>query len=119
MTTTNDAVFEAALDKLATATSMMACSSEPADHAAIAAVTLATATLAPGDFTNGDRTGGGMEVTIDPKTVAIASGGTFNYVAYTDGTTLLHTKDGTPQALVFGGDVTFPSTTIGFTDPSV
>ena len=48
-------VYDAALDELATATAVHACTAEPANHAGIAAVSVGNYTLTAGDG-NGDWT---------------------------------------------------------------
>ena len=69
---------------------MAACSAEPANYAGIAAVALASATVASGDFTvaNGDTSG--RKVTVAAKSgVTISSSGTANHVVLHDNAAIL------------------------------
>lgn len=97
--------YDAAFDDLATKGIRVAvCSSEPANYAGIAAVKLAEATLASGDYTKGAATPDGRKVTIAAKNGVTATGtGTPAYLAIHDNTSeLLRT---TPATLDSGGDI--------------
>ena len=124
-TTTDDSVFIAALDVIATCTEMYACATEPTSRAdAVSKSLTVVEVMTPGDG-NGDFTissviggAGGMEVEVAAKTGVVIDGdGDFDHVAYCTATTLLHVKTGTPQTLTSGGTVNFPITTIVFEDP--
>jgi hypothetical protein len=118
-----DAVMDAALAKIATATRQTVCSGQPANFAGIAAVALADVTLTAGDgngdFTiaNGDTSG--RKVTIAQQaSVPIDASGTATHIAYDDGTTLLFVTTCTSQALTSGGTVTVPAHDDEIADPS-
>jgi hypothetical protein len=77
--------------------------------------------VASGDVSIADRTGGGREITVAAKSgtaaATIAAGSDLHYSLY-DGTTLLYVSDETSdQALTSGNPVNFPSFKFGFSDP--
>lgn len=92
---------------------MAACSAEPANFAGIAAVKLAEATVASGDFTlaNGDVSG--RKVTIAAKSgVNITTSGTANHIVLHNNAAILgYVTTCTPLALTAGAGntVNFPS----------
>lgn len=103
----HDDVYDAALDKLATATAVHACTAEPANHAGIAAVTVGNYTLTAGDgngdwtIANGDTSG--RKITLGAQSGNNATGtGAANFLAFTDGTTLLCVIDGSGDTLNSG-----------------
>ena len=120
----DDSVFDAALAEAATATTVHVTSAEPANHAGIAAVTLAnvvvTAGLGAGDYSaaaNGDVSG--RKTTLaEQAAVTVDNTGTATHVVGTDGTVLLWATTCTSQALTSGNTVTIPATDIEFTDPA-
>jgi len=122
----NDAVMDAALTKVATATNMIVCSgaSAPADRAGALAAALATVAVTPGDgngdFTIANGNVSGRKVTMaeqDNITVDVSDDAT--HVALIDGSILLYvTTCTTPQALVAGNTVKIPTWKIEITDPS-
>ena len=103
-------------------TRMAACSSEPANFAAIAAATLAEVTLAPGDFTiaNGDTSG--RKVTISQKSgVNVTATGTANHVVLHNGTAILGyvtTCTALPLTAGPGNTVNFPAWKIEIAAPT-
>lgn len=107
-----DAVLDQALIKIATCIHQVVCSSQPANYAGIAAVTLASKTVTAGDG-NGDWTiaaGSQRKITTTQHTgVSITASGTATHIAYDDGTTLLAVTTCTSQALTSGGTVTIPA----------
>lgn len=117
----SDAVLDAALAKIATATHQVVCSSQPANYAGIAAVTLASKTVTAGDG-NGDWTiAAGTQrkvTTTSHSSVSITASGTATHIAYDDGTTLLAVTTCTSQALTSGGTVTIPAHKFEFSSPS-
>lgn len=118
---TDDSVLDAALAKVATATRMVACSTQPANFAGIAAVALAdvvmTAGAGNGDYAlaNGDVSGRKLRV-LAQNTITVDASGTFAHVALDDGTTLLHVTTGTSQVLTAGNTVNFPEFDVEFLD---
>lgn len=89
----HDDVLDAALDKVATCTHLIFCSSQPANYAGIAAVALVAATLTAGDgngdYTVADNTSG-RKVTVGAQTgMTPSANGTVTYAVLDDGTTLL------------------------------
>lgn len=119
-----DVVLDAALAKIATATSQIACSAQPANYAGIAAVTLATATMTAGDgndYAIADGDGGGRKVTMAQKTgVTITGAGTqqANHVSLDDGVALLYVTTCTAQDLVNGNTMTFNTWKVEIADPA-
>ena len=117
-----DAVFDAALSYIQTNTDKLhVCSSEPANFAGVAGVSLGNKAT-PTVGSPGDRTGGGRKVTFSAITDGtITASGTAAYVAVVDegGSLLLFTKalDST-QAVTNGNPFTLNSFDVGFPDPS-
>ena len=116
-------VYDAALDKIATCTHCVVCSTQPANYAGIAAVTLATVTLTAGDgngdWTVADGDASGRKVTMAQQaSISITQSGTATYVVWDDGTTLLAATTCTSQVLTSGGTVTVPAVDMEFADPT-
>lgn len=92
-------VFDASLAKIATANAVHACTAEPANHAGIAAVSVGNYVLTPGAG-NGDWVIADGDVSGRKLTLGAQSGnngtasGAANFLAFTDGTTLLGVVDG-------------------------
>lgn len=119
----NDAVMDAALAKIATGTTMLVCSSQPADRAAALAAALAstsmTVGLGNGDYTAADGNTSGRKVTMTQKSgVSVSSSGTATHVAIIDGSILLYVTTCTSQALTSGNTVTIPAWKVEISDPS-
>lgn len=119
----DDSVLDALLEKIATATRMVVCSTQPANFAGIAAVALADVTLTAGvgngDYTKGNGDTNGRKLTVAQQaTVPIDSSGTAAHIALDDGTTLLFVTTCTSQALTSGGTVTVPAFDVEAADPS-
>ena len=120
----HDNVFDAALDEIATATAVHACTAEPANHAGIAAVTVGNYTITAGagngDWTiaNGDTSG--RKITLGAQSGNNATGtGAADYLAFTDGTTLLCVIDGDGDTLNSGSPWTIAATdVVEFRDPT-
>lgn len=105
----NDAVMDAALDVIATATRMDVCSAQPANFAGIAAVALADVTLDSGDFTKANGDTSGRKVTVGAQNgVLIDTSGTATHVALSrvSDSTLLLVTTCTSQALTANGSNT-------------
>ena len=112
-------VLDAALDKIATSTSQVLCSAEPANHAGIAAVTLGTYAMVGGDYTKADGTTSGRKTTVAAKTGNNASAtGTGNHVALTDGTTLLYVTTCPAKAVTNGEPFDISAWEIEIADPT-
>lgn len=119
----NDSVMDAALTKIATATNMVVCTSQPATRAAALAAALANVAVTPGDgggdFTISDGITNGRKVTMAQQdNVSVASSGTATHVVLIDGTNLLLVTVCASQALVAGNTVTIPAWKDEFSDPS-
>ena len=120
----SDSVFDAALADVATQTTIHVTSAEPANHAGIAAVSLAdiavSSGLGGGDW--GAAANGvvsGRRTTLAAQnTVTIDASGTATHVAGTTGTTMKSVTTCTSQALVAAGTVDIPAHDYGFTDPT-
>lgn len=118
----HDDVLDGALDVIATATAMVACSDQPTTYAeATSTYALADVTIDSGDFTiaNGDTNG--RKVTIGAQsTVEVDASGTATHIALviTGSSTLLYVTTCTSQALTDGNTVNFPAWDIEIADPS-
>ena len=104
----SNAVFDAALTRITTATRMVALNGQPATYAAADAGRLSEAAVAPADFAivNGDISG--RKVTVAAKSgLAVIAAGTVDHVALLDPatTTLLYVTTCPAQAIVAGGTV--------------
>lgn len=113
--------LDAALSAIAAADTMIACSSQPADYAAVAEVNLAEVSMAPADFTLAAGDVSGRKLTVAAKTdVAVGTEGTINHVALVDtaNTKLLYVTTSASQAITLGGFVDFPEWDIEIADPS-
>ena len=124
----NDEVLDAALDHIATAVLMTACTSEPTTYAQAtddpgsSGYALADVAMTPGDtndYTVGEGDTSGRKVTMVQKTtVTIDYTGTAQHIALCDADTLLYVTTCTPQALTATGTVTFPAWDIEIADPT-
>ncbi len=115
-------VLDAALDKIATCTHLTFCSSQPANYAGIAAVTLAASTLTAGDG-NGDYVvaddTSGRKVTIGAQTgMTPSANGTVTYAVLDDGSTLLAATTVTSQAVTTAQTWNSPAFKMAIADPS-
>lgn len=87
----DQSVMDAALNKIATATTLVYCSAEPANYAGIAAVALVSKTVT-GTLTLSAGTGNNRKVTVPAQTGMVATAGAptnCTYAVLHDGTTLL------------------------------
>lgn len=120
----NDAVMDAALDVVATATRQIACSAQPTTYTeANATYALADVTMAGGDYTKANGDTSGRKVTVAAKSgVLIDTSGTATHVALVRvaDSTLLYVTTCTSQALTANGSntVNFPAFDIEIADPS-
>ena len=118
-----DAMIDASLDYVATATRMIACSAQPTTFTeANATFALAYVTMAGGDFTKANGDTSGRKVTMAAKTgVLIDTSGTANHVALVRvaDSTLIYVTTCTSQALTANGSntVNFPAWKIEVADP--
>lgn len=116
----DNTVLDGAFAIVDNAIRMAVCSSEPANYAAIAAATLAQATVSGADFTAADGDTSGRKVTVAAKTaISITSSGTATHVVLHDNSSvLLYATTCTSQALVSGGTVDIGSWKIEIADPT-
>jgi hypothetical protein len=120
----NDLVMDAALDVVATATRMIACSAQPTTYAeANATYALADVTMSSGDFSKANGDTSGRKVTVAAKSsVLIDASGTANHIALVRvaDSTLLYVTTCTSQALTANGSntVNFPAWDVEIADPS-
>ncbi len=118
-----DDVLDAALDEIALANVMVACSAEPTTRTeAITTYALADVVMTPGDgndfnISNGDVSGRKVEVATKTG-VNVDATGTATHVALCDGTRLLYVTTCTSQALTSGNTVDFPVWDIEILDPT-
>jgi len=118
----DDAVLDAALDKLATADAMVLCDTQPANHAGLAAVALATEVMVAGDG-NGDydiaNDVSGRKLTmVAQAAVDVDAAGDGDHVALDDGTTLLAVTTCSTQTVTTDDQVNFPEWKAGIADPT-
>lgn len=120
----NDLIMDAALDVVASATRMVACTAQPTTYAeANATFALANVTMAGGDFTKANGDVSGRKVTMGAKSgVLIDVSGTATHVALVRvaDSTLLYVTTCTSQALTANGSntVNFPAWDIEIADPT-
>jgi hypothetical protein len=118
----SDAVYDAALAKVATCTNLTFCSTQPANYAGIAAVALAAATLTAGDG-NGDYViaddTSGRKLTVGAQTGMTPSGnGTVTYAVLDDGSVLHSATTVTSQAVTTAQSWNSPAFKVSLPDPS-
>ena len=115
-----DSVLDGALNVIATADIMTACSAEPTNRTeAVTTYALADVTMSGGDYTNANGDTSGRKVTVAQKTgVTIDTTGTATHVALCDGTNLLYVTTCTSQALTSGNTMTFQQWKVELADPS-
>ena len=115
----NNSVLDALLDKVATSTSLIVTSTQPADRAAAVAAALATTSVASGDFTKAAGSPNGRKVTVAQKaSISVTGTGDATHVCLVDGSNLLYVTTVTSQALTTGNTVTIPAWTITVGTPS-
>lgn len=115
----DDTVLDAALDKIATATTLTVTSAEPTSFSDIANVALASGTISGADFTKANGDTSGRKVTIAQQAdLSIGTSGTATHVVLDDGATMLYATTTTSQSLTSGGTVTVPSWDVEIEDPA-
>lgn len=115
--------YDAALDWLRdNSIRMAACSAEPANYAGVAAVRLAEATVAAGDFTKAAGDVSGRKVTIAAKNgVEVTASGTANHVVLHNNSAILGyvtTCDSLVLTAGAGNTVNFPSWKVEINAPT-
>ena len=116
-------VFDAALDKIATADQLSFCSAQPANFAGIAAVMLVEVILTAGDgngdYVVADGDVSGRKLTVGAQTsMTPTNDGTVTYAVLDDGTTLLAATTVTSQAVLDSQTWDSPAFDIEITDPT-
>jgi len=119
----DNAFYDGSFDWLSTnMIRQTACSAEPANYAGIAAVALATATMAGGDFTKAAGDTSGRKVTMSAKSgVTIDESGTANHVVLHDNSAILGyvtTSDALVLTAGAGNTVNFPAWKIEIAAPA-
>lgn len=115
----DDSVLDAALGIIDNGTRIVVTSAQPANFAGIAAVLLASTTLAGGDFAIANGDSSGRKVTIAAKNgVSVTASGTATHVCIDNGTTLLAVTTCTSQALTSGNLVNIPAHKYEIADPT-
>lgn len=107
-------VYDGALAVADNATAVHVCSSEPANHAAIAAASLASVAVTPGagagDYTTGAGDASGRKLRLLAQAgISVTATGTATHIVGTDGATLLWCTTCTSQALTSGNTVDLPA----------
>jgi len=116
----NDLALDAALNYIAGAERMVACSDQPADFAGVAAVALSDVAVVPADFTLADGLTSGRRLTVAAKGgVPVDAPGLVNHVALVDDTNsrLLYVTTTDNQEITSGSFVDFPEWSIEIADP--
>jgi len=115
-----DIVLDAALDKIATATVMTACSAQPTTRTeAVTTYALADITIDGADFTKANGDTSGRKVTIGEQTgVTVDATGDADHVALCDASDLLYVTTCTSQTLTSGNTMTFGSWKVEIGDPA-
>ena len=118
-TVSND-VLDAALNEIATATIMTACSQQPTTRTeAVTTYALADHVMSGADFTNADGDTSGRKVTVAAQAgVTVDTTGTATHIALCDASTLLYVTTCTSQALTATNTVDFPAWDIEIADPT-
>lgn len=119
----NNDVLNAALDKIATASILTVCASEPTNRVeAVTTFALASTVMTPGDgngdyvISNGDTSG--QKIRVQQKSdLNIDSSGSAQHIAICDATILLYVTTCTTQPLTAGGTVTVPAWDVEIADP--
>lgn len=117
----DDSVLDAALDKIATATTLHICSGTPATRATVLSSSLANITVDGSDFTKANGTTDGRKTTVGAQTgVSVTATGTPSRYALIDGTTLLAWADVDPGSpgLTSGSTVDIPAVAFELGDPT-
>lgn len=115
---TADSVLDAPLDKIATATILTVCSTQPTNRTeATATFKLADVAVDASDFTKANGDVSGRKVTVAAQNaVPVDSSGSAQHIALCDGTELLHVTTCTPQTLTAGNTVNTPAFDVEFAD---
>ena len=115
----NTTVLDALLDKVATSTSMIVTTSQPANRAEAVTAALATTSVASGDFTKAAGSPNGRKTTVAQQdNIPVTATGSANHVCLIDGTDVLYVTTVTAQTLTSGNTVTIPAWTITIPNPS-
>ena len=121
--TAHNDVFDAALDKIATANKMIACSAQPTTRTeAITTYALSDVTMTPGDgngdFTIADNGSDGRKLTIAAQLdIDVDAAGGAAYIALVDSTDLLFVTTGNSLSVEAGEIISFPAWEIRLLDP--
>lgn len=116
----DDAVLDAALDKIATGTALHICSGTPATRAAVLTASLATVALTSADFTKANGTTDGRKTTVVAKSgVAVTATGTAAHYCVIDATVLLARTEATGPGLTVGSTTDISATAFEVGDPTV
>lgn len=115
----NPAVLDAALDEIATATTLLVCDGQPTDRADALSKALADVTIDGSDFTKANGDVSGRKVTVSQQSdILIDSSGDADHIALIDSTDLIYVTVCTPQALTAAGTVTVPAWKVEILAPS-
>jgi len=89
MALASDAALDGTLDIIASCTRVSACTSQPANFAGIAAVSVGNYTLVGGDYTKANGDTSGRKISLGAKSGNNGTAtGVANFLAYDDGVTL-------------------------------
>lgn len=115
-----DAVLDGAFNILKGSIRQAVCSTEPANYAGIAAVRLAEATMAAGDYTIADGDASGRKCTMAAKTgISVSTPGTASHIVLHDNAAnMYYVTTCNPQALASGNTLNIPAWKVEIGDPT-
>jgi hypothetical protein len=115
-----DPMIDSSLTYVAGATTMRVCSvlgATPTRAQAVTA-TLASVTMAGGDFANADDTSGRKCTVAAKSALSVAASGNAENIVLEDGTNIRYMTSCTLQALVSGNTVNVPTWKVNIADPT-
>jgi len=115
----DNTVYDATEAVADNATAWHYCSAAPANHAGIAAVSLADVTVDTGDYTPADGDVSGRKTIHGSQTgVTVDANGTVTHLATTDGSTMLELTEVTSQAVTSGNTIASNAWDTEYRDPT-
>lgn len=114
----NSLVMDAALDKIATSTQLLVCTSQPTDRATALSTSVASATLTGASFTKSAGTNGRKVTVAQQNGISATATGNATHIALVDGTSLIYVTTCTAQSVTSGNAVNVPAWNIEFSNPS-
>lgn len=115
---TADSVLDAALDKVATATTYCICSQQPTTRTeAVTTYNLGSKAITGGAFTKANGDVSGRKTTVAAQTgISITATGTANHIALVDATEILHVTTLPAQGVTSGNTANVSAFDVEFAD---